>query len=111
MHIYEEAADEIPDAVYGSELRVIDVAGDEVSDDRWHSVCRGRVINTILDPGGEEKLTLNIEKDVVLLEVWPLKHTLQFRDVLLSEWGHCLNPPSAHRHFIYPGTYIVYHHR
>jgi hypothetical protein len=42
------------------------------------------MINTTLDLGRMEGRTLSIEKDEFILEVWPFKHTLQFRDVLLS---------------------------
>jgi hypothetical protein len=61
-----------------------------VSDYRRHSVYHGRVINTTLGLGGKERHTLGIKKDGVVPEVWPLKHTLQFRDVFLSVRSHCV---------------------
>ena len=65
------------------------MTGDEVSDNCWHPVYQGKMINTVLDFGGNDNRTLGIEKDDVLIEVWPLKHTPQFRYVLLSVGGHC----------------------
>ena len=111
-HIYEAAAGESVDGVFSSELRIVDVTRDEVADDCRHSIYKGRVISTVLDFGGRRKRTLGIEKDGILPEVWPLKHTLQFRDILLSIRGHC-GPQLVRHDFIYltRHTYIAYRHR
>ena len=82
--------------MFSSEFRVVDVTRDEVSDNCWHPVYQGRVIKMVLDIGGKKKRTLGIEKDGILLEMWPLKHTLQNLDVLLSIRGHCVDTLSAH---------------
>jgi hypothetical protein len=42
--------------------------------------------------GDKEKRTLGVEEDRVVLEVWPLEHTPQFRYVLLSVRGHYAGP-------------------
>ena len=68
-HVYEAAAGESVDGVLGYEFRVVDVTGDEVSDNCWHPVYQGKVINTALDFGGNDSRTLGIEKDDVLIEV------------------------------------------
>ena len=98
--------------MFGSEFRVVDVARDEISDDCRHPVYQGREIKTVLGIGGKNKRTLGIEKNGILLEMRPLKHTLQFLDLLLSIRGHCVDMPSAHT-TIPPTahTYIVYHHQ
>ena len=95
-HVYEATAGESIDGVFGSEFRVVDVARDEISDDCRHPVYRGREIKMVLGIGGKNKRTLGIEKNSILLEMRPLKHTLQFLDVLLSIRGHCVDMPSAH---------------
>ena len=69
---------------------------DEVSDNCWHPVYQGRVIKMVLGIGEKKRRTLDIEKDGILLEMWPLEDTLQFLDVLLSIRGHCADTPSAH---------------
>jgi hypothetical protein len=54
------------------------------------------MVNTALDFGRKEGHTLSIKKDFIL-EVWQFKHSLQFRDVLLSVRSHCVDPPSTYR--------------
>jgi len=46
---------------------------DKVTDDRRHSVYRGKVLSTVLG-SREKKHTLCIEEDGVLPEMWPLKY-------------------------------------
>jgi len=58
----------------GSELRVVDLTRDEVSDDCWHSVYRERALNTVLGLREKKKRTLGIKEDSVLSEMWPLKY-------------------------------------
>ena len=97
--------------VFGSEVRIIDVSRDEVSDNRGHSVLRDRLINRNSDWGRKEKRTLGIEEDRVLPEVWPLKYTPQFRNLFLSIGSHYVDELSMQNNFIKPlfNTYIAYH--
>ena len=85
----------------------------EMPDNCRHSVYRRRVVSTEFNFGGKERRTLGIEKDCVPLEMWPLEHTPQLRDVLSSVGGHCADPVSACSDCIHPtsDTYIAYRHR
>ena len=52
--------------------------------------------------GGKDKRTLGIEEDSVVLEVWPLEHTPQFRYLFLSVRRHCADLLSVHLGLIHP---------
>ena len=112
-HVYEATADERVNAMFGFEFRVVDVMRDKASDNRRHPVYHGRGVNTTFNVGRKEGRTLDIEKDSVVLEAWPLKHTFQFRNIFLSVRSHCADPPSAYRDSVHfcPYTYVAYRHQ
>ena len=68
---------------------------DKVPDDCRHPICRGIVINIALDFGGKEKHTLDIEEYEIIIEMRPLEHALEFRNVLFSIGSHCMGVLSA----------------
>ena len=47
IHVYKTTAGWGVYLVFGAEVRVIDVSGDEVSDDRRHSVYRGSFVSRV----------------------------------------------------------------
>ena len=52
-HVHKTTAGLTGNFVFGVEFRVVDMSGDEVSDDAWHAVYQERTVNKVLDSGRE----------------------------------------------------------
>ena len=91
-YVYEATAGWGVNGMCGSESRAVDLTRDKVSDYCRHSVYQGGVISAGTDLGVRVERTLDVEENGVAHEVWPLEHTPQFWDVLLSIRSHCVNP-------------------
>ena len=70
-----------------------------------------RTIKIILDLGGREEHTLDIEEDDIIPKVWPLKYTPEFWNVSLPVRRHYTSVMSAGNDSSASDTHIACHRR